>query len=59
MKYLVAIETIQIVETDAENEEAAIETVKKQMDARVAAAASFSIAQELVYDEKSGSYKML
>ena len=59
MKYLVAIETIQIVETDAENEEAAIETVKKQMDARVAAAASFSIVQELVYDEKSGSYKML
>ena len=59
MKYLVAIEIIQIVETDAENEEAAIEIVKKQMDARVAAAASFSIVQELAYDEKSGSYKML
>ena len=59
MKYLVAVETMQFVETDAENAEAAIEAVKSQLDPRVAAAAAFQIVQELTYDEESGSYKML
>ena len=59
MKYLVAVETMQIIETDAENAEAAIESVKSQLDPRVATAAAFQIVQELTYDEESGSYKML
>lgn len=59
MKYLVAVETMQFVETDAENAEAAIESVKSQLDPRVAAAAAFQIVQELTYDEESGSYKIL
>ena len=59
MKYLVAIETMQLVEIEAENAEAAIESVKSQLDPRVAAAAAFQIIQELTYDEESGSYKML
>lgn len=46
MKYTVAIETMQIVEVDAETAEAAIEAVKTQLDARVAAAATFQIVQE-------------
>ena len=59
MKYLVAVETMQIIETDAENAEAAIESVKSQLDPRVATAAAIQIVQELTYDEESGSYKML
>ena len=59
MKYLVAVETMQLVETEAENAEAAIEAVKSQLDSRVAAAAAFQIVQELTYDEESSSYKML
>ena len=59
MKYLVAIETMQLVEIEAENAEVAIESVKSQLDPRVAAAAAFQIIQELTYDEESGSYKML
>lgn len=59
MKYLVAVETMQFVETEAKNAEAAIESVKNQLDPRVAAAAAFQIVQELTYDEESGSYKML
>jgi hypothetical protein len=59
MKYLVAVETMQFVETEAENAEAAIESVKSQLDPRVAAAAAFQIVQELTYDEESGSYKVL
>ena len=58
MKYLVAIETIQIVETDAENEEAAIESVKSQLDPRVAVAAAFQIVQETIYDEETKTYRI-
>ena len=59
MKYTVAIETTQYVEVESETAEAAIESVKSQLDPRVAAAAAFQIVQELTYDEESGSYKML
>ena len=59
MKYMVAIETTQYVEVESETAEAAIESVKSQLDSRVAAAAAFQVVQELTYDEESGSYKML
>ena len=59
MKYMVAIETTQYVEVESETAEAAIESVKSQLDPRVAAAAAFQIVQDLTYDEESGSYKML
>ena len=58
MKYMVAIETTQYVEVESETAEAAIESVKSQLNPRVAAAAAFQIVQELTYDEESGSYKM-
>ena len=59
MKYIVAIETTQCVEVESETAEAAIESVKNQLDPRVAAAAAFQVVQELTYDEESNSYKML
>jgi hypothetical protein len=59
MKYMIAVETIQCVEVESETAEAAIESVKGQLDPRVAAAAAFQVVQELTYDEESGSYKML
>ena len=58
MKYMVAIETTQYVEVESETAEAAIESVKSQLNPRVAAAGAFQIVQELTYDEESGSYKM-
>ena len=58
MKYLVAVETIQLVETEAENAEAAIEAVKSQLDPRVAAAAAFQIVQETIYDEETKTYRI-
>ena len=59
MKYMVAIETTQYVEVESETAEAAIESVKSQLDPRITAAAAFKVVQELTYDEESGSYKML
>jgi len=58
MKYLVAVETMQLVETEAENAEAAIGVVKSQLDPRVAAAASFQVMQEATYDEETKTYKV-
>ena len=58
MKYLVAVETMQLVETEAENAEAAIEAVKSQLDPRVAAAAAFQIVQETIYDEETKTYRI-
>ena len=58
MKYLVAVETMQLVETEAENAEAAIESVKSQLDPRVAAAAAFQIVQETIYDEETKTYRI-
>ena len=58
MKYLVAVETMQLVETEAENAEAAIEAVKNQLDPRVAAAAAFQIVQETIYDEETKTYRI-
>ena len=58
MKYLVAVETMQIIETDAENAEAAIESVKSQLDPRVAAAAAFQIVQETIYVEETKTYRI-
>ena len=58
MKYLVAVETMQIIETDAENAEAAIESVKSQLDPRVAAAAAFQIVQETIYDEETQTHRI-
>ena len=59
MKYLVAVETMQFVETEAENAEVAIEAVKSQLDPRVAAAAAFQIVQETIYDEETKTYKII
>ena len=58
MKYLVAVETMQFVETEAENAEAAIEAVKSQLEPRVAAAAAFQIVQETIYDEETKTYRI-
>lgn len=59
MKYTVAIETMQIVETEAENAEAAIEAVKSKMDPRIAAAAAFQIVQEATFNEETQAYTIL
>ena len=59
MKYMIAVKTTQYVEVESETAEAAIESVKSQLDPRIAAAAAFQVVQELTYDEESGSYKML
>ena len=59
MKYMIAIETTQYVEVEAETAEAAVEVVKSQLDPRVAAAAHYEIVKELTYDEELGSYKPL
>lgn len=47
MKYMIAIETTQYVEVESETAEAAIESVKSQLDPRVAAAAHYSIVREM------------
>ena len=59
MKYMIAIETTQYVEVEAETAEAAIESVKNQLAPRVAAAAHYEVVKELTFDEESGSYKLL
>jgi hypothetical protein len=59
MKYTIAIETTQYVEVESETAEAAIESVKSQLDPRVAAAAAFQVVRELVFDEASQSYIVL
>jgi hypothetical protein len=59
MKYMIAIETTQYIEVEAETEDAAIETVQKQLDSRVAAAAHYKVVKELTFDEESNSYKMI
>ena len=59
MKYMIAIETTQYVEVEAETEDAAIETVKKQLDPRIAAAAHYEVVKELTFDEESDTYKLL
>ena len=58
MKYLVAVETMQLVETEAETAEAAIEAVKNRLNPRVAAAAAFQIVQETIYDEETKTYRI-
>ena len=59
MKYTIAIETMQFVETDAETAEEAIEKVKSQMDPRVAAAAAFQVVQEATFNEETKAYTIL
>lgn len=58
MKYLIAIKTTQMVEIESETAEAAIESVKNQLDPRVAAAAAFQVVQEIGYDEETKTYKI-
>ena len=58
MKYLVAIETTQMVEIESETAEAAIEAAKSKLDPRIAAAASFQVVQEIDYDEETKTYKI-
>ena len=58
MKYMIAIETTQYVEVESETAEAAIESVKSQLDPRVAAAAAFQIVQETIYDEETKTYRI-
>ena len=56
MKFTIAIQTEQFVETEAETAEAAIESVKSQMDPRIAAAAAFQVLTELQYDDATLAY---
>ena len=56
MKYLVAVTTLQTIETDAENAEAAIEEVKAKLDPRIAAMADYQIVQETIYNEETKSF---
>ena len=57
MKYIIAVETMQLVEVEAETAEAAMEVVKGQFDPRVAAAARFSIVYETEFSEEDQCYK--
>ena len=58
MKYLIAIETTQMVEIESETAEAAIEVAKSKLDPRIAAAAAFQVVQEIDYDEETKTYKI-
>lgn len=58
MKYLVAVTTLQTIEVNAENAEAAIEEVKAKLDPRVAAMADYQIVQEIVYNEETKSFAL-
>ena len=58
MKYLVAIETTQMVEIESETAEAAIEVARSKLDPRMAAAAAFQVVQELIFDEETKTYKI-
>ena len=57
MKYSVVVESYIIVETDAENEEQAIEQVKSKLDPRFAATAFYSVAKEYELQEKEKEIK--
>ena len=56
MKFTIAIQTEQFIETEEETAEAAIEKVKSQMDPRIAAAAAFQVLTELQYDDATLAY---
>ena len=58
MKYLIAIETTQMVEIESETAEAAIEAAKSKLDPRMAAIAAFQVVQEIDYDEETKTYKI-
>ena len=58
MKYLVAIETIQLVETDAETEDAAIELVKQKINYKPTDAAKINIVKEAIYNEEKTIYEI-
>ena len=58
MTYTVAVKTTQMVEIEAENGQEAIQKVKSQLDPRVAAAASFSIAIDAIYNEEKKCYEI-
>jgi hypothetical protein len=58
MKYLVAIETIQLVETDAETEDAAIELVKQKINYKPTDATKISIVKEAIYNEEKTIYEI-
>lgn len=55
MKYFVNVESSQVIEVEAENENAAIELIKAQMDPRTAAATKLEIAIEAI-ELADGSY---
>ena len=57
MKYTIAIETLRLVEVEAETAEAAMEMAKGQLDPRAAAAARFSIVYETEFSEEDQCYK--
>lgn len=59
MKYLIAIETIEIVESEGETEEAAIEAVRAKLSPQKALSATFKIIQDSEYDEELESYKTI
>lgn len=58
MKYTIMVETMQLIDAEAENEEAAIAQVKSKLDPRVAEAARFSIVYQVNFDEESKTYKL-
>lgn len=58
MKYLISIETSQMVEIESETAEAAIEVAKSKLDPRIAASALFQVVREIDYDEETKTYKI-
>lgn len=59
MKYMVEVETVQIIEVDAATAEAAIELVKQKLNYRPTDTTIIKVVQELTFDEESDSYKLL
>ena len=57
MRYTISIETMRLVEIEAETAEAAMEVAKGQLDPRVAAAARFNILYETEFSEEDQCYK--
>lgn len=57
MKYSVAVETIQVVEVDTDNEDAAIELVKQKINYKPTDPIYFSILKEIENLEKEEKEK--
>ena len=58
MRYLVAIETIKMVEVEAPTEAVALDTVRNQLQIHPTDTTTLSVVPEVEYDEANNIYKV-